>query len=90
MTIEQLEQQIADYSKQLEEAYAKFERFGNPSDRDAAIQLLHTRDAAILARSESAQRERHAAFERSLDEGVDYFSWIAGQHSKGSYAGNHG
>ncbi len=70
---DELEQHIDDCHWLYRTAYERFELWGLPSDRDDALLHLHAMNTAILARSPQAQAERHAAFERRLDEGVDYF-----------------
>lgn len=64
---------IFDLDRLWRIAYARFEAFQIPADRDEALMWLHMRDQAVLQRSKAAQMERHAAFVRELDDGVDYF-----------------
>ncbi len=60
MTPAERDLHIQDCSKHFLEAYARFEDFGNPCDRDEAYQWMHLRDQAVR--------------ERLLDEGLDYFA----------------
>jgi hypothetical protein len=69
----ELEAHITDLTGLMELAYMFFVQTGDGSYRAEAARLLANRDAAILARSEATQYARHAAFERRLDEGVDFF-----------------
>lgn len=55
-------------------AYERFELYGNPHDRDEALQHLHRMNEAILMRSPAVLAARHAAFEQRISEGVDYFN----------------
>lgn len=64
---------ILDCERLWRAAYAEFEAHGNPSDRDEALLHLHRMNEAILGRSAAMQAQRHAEFERMLDEGCDYF-----------------
>ncbi len=70
----------AEYEQHIDDAtyayfltYDRYREFRCPHDRDAALELLHTRDEALRNMPEHIQAARHAAFERRLDEGVDYF-----------------
>lgn len=51
MTDEELEAHINSCNRHLEAAYARFERFHVPADRDAAVKFMHLRDEAIKSRS---------------------------------------
>lgn len=53
-------------------AYSRFMVSKNPEDRNEALKALRLRDQAVLNHPD--QSERHASFERRLDEGVDYFA----------------
>jgi hypothetical protein len=70
---DELEIHIEDAHWQYRTAYERFQLHGCPCDRDEALLHLHRMNTAILARSAAIQAARHAAFERRLDEGVDYF-----------------
>lgn len=63
---------IEDCHHQYRVAYERFELHGSPHDRDEALLHLHRMNQALVNRP--GQYERHAAFERRLDEGVDYFA----------------
>lgn len=67
MTPAERDLHIQDCSKHFLEAYARFEDFGLPADRDAAVQWLHLRDAALR--------------ERALDDGVDFFQVMGARHA---------
>lgn len=69
----EVELHIIDCERLWKAAYARFQTLGDPKDRDEAFEHLHAMNAAVLTRSAAVQAEAHAAFERRLDEGVDYF-----------------
>jgi hypothetical protein len=73
----ELEQHIQDCRDLMEAAYARFQDYGDPNDRDAAVQHMHRMNEALRSRWPAVQTQRHAAFERRLDEGVDFFQ-VAG------------
>jgi hypothetical protein len=70
----ELELHIEDAQHLYLMAYERFQLHGLPHDRDEAVEHLHRMNAAILARPAVVQMERHAAFERRLDAGLDYFN----------------
>jgi len=70
----ELELHIEDAQQQYLWAYERFQDHGNHHDRDEALLHLHRMNQAILARSPAVQAARHAAFERTVDEGVGYFT----------------
>lgn len=75
MSDDELEAHIFSCTQQMEAAYARFQKFHVPADRDAALELLHMRDLAIKSRSPAQIARMEAARrERMLDEGVDYFA----------------
>lgn len=74
LTAGELEAHIQTCDELWQAAYAKFQAHGLPHDREEALQHLHRRDAAILARSPAVQAARHAAFEERLSAGLDYFN----------------
>lgn len=74
MQASELETHIADCERLWRAAYQRFQDHGNPHDRDEALLHLHRQNEAILARSPAVQAARHAAFERTVDEGVGYFT----------------
>jgi len=82
MTDEELEAHIFCCGQQLEAAYARYERYRVPADRDAAVELLHMRDRAIKARSPAQQARITAAIEKAIDEGVDYFQVMGARDGK--------
>lgn len=43
----EIDQHIADCGRHLEEAYARFEETGNPSDREEAVMWLAKRNEAL-------------------------------------------
>jgi hypothetical protein len=47
---EELERHIADCCTLWERAYARFQAYGNPADRDEAVLWLHRMNLAILMR----------------------------------------
>jgi hypothetical protein len=55
-------------------AWERWELYRCPHDRDEAVLHLHRMNVAILSRPLAVQMARHAAFERRLDESVDYFA----------------
>ncbi len=55
MTAAERDAHIHSCSCHFLEAYARFEDFGNPTDRDEAYQWMHMRDAAL--REREFQRE---------------------------------
>lgn len=69
----ELEQHIQDTCWLWQRAYARFQAHGNPADRDEAELWLHAQNEAILMRSPAVLAARHAAFERRISEGVDFF-----------------
>lgn len=69
----ELEVHIYDCERLWRATYQSFQEFGNPHDRDEALLHLHRMNEAILGRSQAIQAQRHAEFERALDDGVDYF-----------------
>lgn len=75
---EELQAHIADCGHHLEVAYERFQAFGDPADRDAALFWLHAQQEAQQALSQAAKDRREAEIMASiLDEGVDYFQ-VAG------------
>ncbi|MES2634052.1 MAG: hypothetical protein V4669_13845 [Pseudomonadota bacterium] len=74
VALDELEQHIKDCGWHLECAYARYEAFGSPADRDAACQWLHLQNEAIHERDLRVGGRRHAEFEQRLREGVDYFN----------------
>lgn len=70
----ELELHIEDCHYQYRTAYERFQLWGNPHDRDEALLHLHRMNMAILMRSPAVLAARHAAFERRVSEGVDYFN----------------
>jgi hypothetical protein len=68
------EQHIADLGLLMIAAYQKYEISFNPADRREAQRFAEMHKQAILARSEAVKTARHSAFERRLDEGVDFFA----------------
>jgi hypothetical protein len=81
MNDDELEQHIDDLAWSWRTAYARFEAHGLPADRDEALMLLHLHNEAVMSRSPAAQAARWAEINRSIDEGVGYFSW-AGQQAR--------
>jgi hypothetical protein len=69
----ELEQHIHDCGLLLERAYARFQAHQLPADRDEAVEWLARQQEAILERDRRCGAERHAAFERRISEGVDFF-----------------
>jgi hypothetical protein len=67
MTAEERNLHIQSCSDRFLEAYARFEDFGNPCDRDEACQWLHMRDQALR--------------EKLNDEGNDYFQVMGARHA---------
>lgn len=53
--------------------YERFQLYGCPNDRDAALLHLHAMNEAILGRSPAVQAQRHAEFEQRITDGVDFF-----------------
>lgn len=51
---QELQHHIDDLSRHIETSYARFEQYGNPADRDAAIEFAHMRAVAIASRSPAA------------------------------------
>ena len=68
MTAQERDAHIQSCSDQFLAAYARFEDFGLPADRDEACQWLHMRDQALR--------------EKVLDEGCDYFQVIGARHRR--------
>jgi hypothetical protein len=62
------EQHIDDATYAYFYFYDKFREFGCPHDRDAALELLHTRDEALRSLPEHVKAARRAEFERELAE----------------------
>lgn len=73
------ELRIVQLGESFKAAYAMFEATGLDSHRAEAYRLLRLQEQAIKGRSARAQAERHAAFERQLEEGVDFFQSAAAQ-----------
>lgn len=74
LTDDELELHIAHCGQLFQHAYERFQAYGDPAERDAALLWLHHQNEAMLARSPAVQAARHAEFERRLvDEGLDYF-----------------
>jgi hypothetical protein len=71
---DELEIHIEDCQHLYLMAYERFLAYGCPHDRDDALLHLHRMNVAILSRSPAAQAVRHAAFERRLADGIDYFA----------------
>jgi hypothetical protein len=76
---EELEQHIDDLAWSWRVAYDRYQRYGLPADRDEALLLLHIHNQAVLSRSPVAQAARWAEIDRSIDEGVGYFTSGAAQ-----------
>lgn len=81
MTDAERELHIADLAGHMEAAYARFEKYGMPADRDIAWQFMHMRDEAIKARSPAQQARITTALEKAIDEGVDYFQVMGARHA---------
>lgn len=76
---EEREAHIFSCTQHMEASYARFQRFGVPGDRDAAIEFMRMRDAAMLTRSPAVKARMQAEVDRRIDEGVCYFSSDAAQ-----------
>lgn len=68
---------IFDLERLYRGAYARFEAWGLPADREDAAQFLDLMSQAL--RERPGQVMRHAEFERRLDEGVDFFQVQGGR-----------
>jgi hypothetical protein len=71
-SLAELEQHINDCEELWWTAYERFRQYGNPHDRDEALRWLHEQNEGLRERSRRVGAARHEAFERRLDEGVDY------------------
>ena len=69
----ELDAHIDDCATHLMRAYARYQDSRLPADREEAVLWLELERIALLERQARHGVERHAEFERRLDEGVDYF-----------------
>lgn len=71
---EEIRQHIADCGVLYQARYARFERLGDPNDREEAILWLHRMQEAQRALSPAGKAAREAEIQRAIDDGLDYFS----------------
>lgn len=76
MTDAERDAHIQSCSDHFLAAYARFEDFGSPVDRDEAYQWMHMRDEALR--------------EKVLDEGVDFFQVMGARHGQELREAAHG
>ncbi len=81
MTDTELTQHIKDCGKHMLACYERFQTFGDPADRQAAVDWLEAQKRAQEALSPEAKAAREAEIQRSIDDGVDYFA-VAGQRDR--------
>jgi hypothetical protein len=62
----ELEQHISNCRFMMERAYALFQAYGNPADRDEAVMWMFRRQDAMRARSQTAQDRMHAEIDLSI------------------------
>mgnify|MGYP006921401445 CR=1 FL=1 len=74
MTDAELTQHIKDCGKHMLACYERFEAFGDPADRQAAVDWLEAQNEAQAALSAGAKAAREAEIQRAIDEGVGYFA----------------
>ncbi|MES2910589.1 MAG: hypothetical protein V4718_04325 [Pseudomonadota bacterium] len=67
------EQHIKSCGDKFLIAYEQYTDTKDPAYREEALKWLNLQNDAINGRSQAAQTMRHAAFERALNEGPDFF-----------------
>jgi hypothetical protein len=72
---EEVRQHIDDLTVHFLDAYARFERYGLPADREEAVRWLQMRDAAIRERMQAARLARAAfgAVAGASKDGAGFF-----------------
>jgi len=73
MTDTELTQHIKDCGKHMLACYERFEAFGDPTDRQAAVEWLEAQKQAQQALSPAAKAAWEAEIQASIDNGLDYF-----------------
>lgn len=69
----ELHQHATDCTHLMEVAYARFQAYGDPADREQACLWMHGRDEALRALSPQWKAQREAQIQQSIAEGCGYF-----------------
>ena len=64
---------VQDCGRHMLAHYERFEAFGDPADRQAAVDWLEAQKQAQEALSPAAKAAREAEIQRQIDDGLDYF-----------------
>lgn len=70
---EEIRQHSADCSLLMEQAYARFQQFHNPADRDDAVLWMHRRDEANRSLSPAWKAAREAQIQQDIANGAGFF-----------------
>lgn len=66
-------QHVRDCGRHMLACYERYEAFGDPADRQAAVDWLEAQKQAQEALSPAAKAAREAEIQRQIDDGLDYF-----------------
>ena len=65
---------VQDCGRHMLAHYERFEAFGDPADRQAAVDWLKAQNEAQAALSDAGKAEREAEIQRAIDDGVGFFA----------------